>query len=66
MNTFLRFLQFLALTIWVGGIIYLSFVVAPALFTKLPNIDQAGAVVGGIAASAVTIACSCVVVSDDR
>jgi uncharacterized membrane protein len=48
MNTFLRYLQFLSLTIWVGGIIYLSFVVAPALFTKLPDIDQAGAVVGVI------------------
>jgi uncharacterized membrane protein len=48
MNTFLRYLQFLSLTIWVGGIIYLSFVVAPVLFTKLPSIDQAGAVVGVI------------------
>ena len=48
MNTFLRYLQFLSLTIWVGGIIYLSFVVAPVLFTRLPNIDEAGAVVGVI------------------
>ncbi len=48
MNTFLRYLQFLSLTIWVGGIIYLSFVVAPVLFTKLPSIDQAGAVVNVI------------------
>lgn len=48
MNTFLRYLQFLSLTIWVGGIIYLSFVVAPALFRTLPNEDLAGAVVGVI------------------
>lgn len=48
MNTFLRYLQFLSLTIWVGGIIYLSFVVAPALFTKLPSEDLAGSVVGVI------------------
>lgn len=46
MNTFLRYLQFLSLSIWVGSIIYLSFIVAPALFTKLPSLDQAGAVVG--------------------
>ncbi|MDE3135800.1 MAG: DUF4149 domain-containing protein [Acidobacteriota bacterium] len=48
MTTFLRFLQFLSLTIWVGGIIYLSFVVAPAVFITLPSIDQAGSVVGVI------------------
>jgi len=48
MNTFLRYLQFLSLTIWVGGIIYLSFVVAPVLFTRLTNMDEAGAVVGVI------------------
>jgi uncharacterized membrane protein len=46
MNTFLRYLEFLALTIWVGGIIFFSFVVAPALFTRLPSIDEAGSVVG--------------------
>jgi uncharacterized membrane protein len=48
MNTFLRYLEFLSLTVWVGGIIYLSFAVAPALFTKLPSPDLAGAVVGVI------------------
>lgn len=48
MNTFLRYLEFLALTIWVGGIIYFSFVVAPVLFTRLPSIDEAGSVVGVI------------------
>lgn len=45
MNTFLRYLEFLSLTIWVGGIIFFSFVVAPALFTRLPGIDEAGSVV---------------------
>lgn len=48
MSTFLRYLQFLSLTVWVGGIIYLSFAVAPALFRTLPNEDLAGAVVGVI------------------
>lgn len=46
MKTFLRFLQSLSLTLWVGAIVYLSFVVAPAVFTTLTNMDQAGALVG--------------------
>jgi uncharacterized membrane protein len=45
MNTFLRYLQFLALGLWVGAIVYLSFVVAPAVFTTLPDADQAGGVI---------------------
>ncbi len=35
----------LALVVWVGGIIFFSFVVAPALFTILPSRELAGAVV---------------------
>lgn len=46
MNTFLRYLEFLSLGIWVGAIVYMAFVVAPAVFTTLPSQDQAGAVVG--------------------
>lgn len=46
MNTFLRFLMYLTLGLWVGAIVYLSFIVAPAVFTTLTNMDQAGAVVG--------------------
>lgn len=62
MATFLRFLQFFALGTWIGGIIFLSFVEAPGVFGLLPNLDQAGSVVGysltrlhyiGIAAAAV-------------
>lgn len=62
MNAFLRFLMFLSLTIWVGGIIYLSFVVAPALFTTLPSLDQAGAVVGVILTKLHWLGVSCGVV----
>lgn len=46
MTTFLRFLQFFALGTWLGAIIFLSFVEAPAVFGILPNLDQAGSVVG--------------------
>lgn len=46
MNTFLRYLQFLSLGIWVGAIVYMAFVVAPAAFATLPSQDQAGAMVG--------------------
>lgn len=46
MNTFLRFLQFFALGTWIGAIIFLSFVEAPGVFGILPNLDQAGSVVG--------------------
>ena len=46
MKSTLRFLQFLALGTWIGGIIFLSFVEAPGVFGILPNLDQAGSVVG--------------------
>jgi Domain of unknown function (DUF4149) len=43
---FLRFLMFLSLTVWVGGIIFLSFVEAPTAFHALPSRHLAGTVVG--------------------
>jgi uncharacterized membrane protein len=46
MTSTLRFLQIFALGTWVGGIIYLSFVVAPGVFGILTNRDQAGSIVG--------------------
>ncbi len=46
MTTILRYLEILSLGTWVGGIIYLSFIVAPGVFATLPARDQAGAVVG--------------------
>src|SRR5215472_15802013 len=46
MSTFLRYLEFLSLATWVGGIILLSFVVAPGAFATLSNRHEAGAVVG--------------------
>jgi uncharacterized membrane protein len=41
----LRFLMLLSMVIWVGGIIFFSFVVAPALFQILPSRHLSGLVV---------------------
>lgn len=42
----LRTLEFLALGIWLGSDVFLSFVVAPGAFSLLASRDQAGAIVG--------------------
>ena len=44
--TLLRFLMFLSLIVWVGGIAFLSFVEAPTAFLVLPSRPMAGTVVG--------------------
>ncbi len=41
----LRFFMLLSLVVWVGGIIFFSFVVAPGLFLILPQRELAGQVV---------------------
>jgi uncharacterized membrane protein len=41
----LRFFMLLSMVIWVGGIIFFSFVVAPALFSILPTRHLSGLVV---------------------
>jgi Domain of unknown function (DUF4149) len=47
MTSFLRTVEFLALGLWLGSDVFLSFVVAPGAFRVLaPNRDQAGAIVG--------------------
>ena len=38
----LRFLMLLSLTVWLGGIIFFSFVVAPTAFSVLPTRHMAG------------------------
>lgn len=40
-----RIVRLLALTVWVGGIIFFAFVVAPVAFTVLPSTHIAGTVV---------------------
>ncbi len=41
----LRFLMLLSLVVWLGGLIFFSFVVAPSLFSILPSRHLAGTVV---------------------
>ena len=41
-----RLLQLLTLTIWVGGLIFFAFILAPTAFHTLPSIREAGLVVG--------------------
>src|SRR5215472_4837037 len=44
--SFLRFLMFLSLAVWIGGLIFFAFVLAPTAFQVLPNTHLAGNVVG--------------------
>jgi|SRR5690242_18015209 len=46
MQTLLRAVEFLSLSVWLGSDVFLSFVVAPGAFTVLSSRDQAGALVG--------------------
>jgi uncharacterized membrane protein len=46
MSTFLRTIEFLGLSLWLGSDVFLSFVVAPGAFRILASRDQAGAIVG--------------------
>jgi uncharacterized membrane protein len=46
MSIFLRAIEFLGLSMWLGSDIFLSFVVAPGAFSVLASRDQAGAIVG--------------------
>jgi uncharacterized membrane protein len=42
----LRILRLLAIVVWVGGLIFFAFVLAPAAFNVLPTHREAGAIVG--------------------
>jgi hypothetical protein len=42
---FLKFLMMLGLIVWIGGIIFFGFVLAPTLFSVLPSTKMAGDVV---------------------
>lgn len=46
MNAILRFLQALCLVLWLGGMIFFGFVVAPSAFEVLPTRQLAGTLVG--------------------
>ncbi len=42
----LRLLQLLAMVVWVGGLCFFAFVLAPTAFATLPTIHEAGLIVG--------------------
>jgi uncharacterized membrane protein len=44
--SFLRFLMLFSLVVWIGGLIFFAFVLAPTAFQVLPNTHLAGNVVG--------------------
>ncbi len=46
MQTFLRGIEFLTLSLWLGGDVFLSFVLAPGAFSSLESRDAAGIIVG--------------------
>jgi len=46
MLSIFRTVEFLALSLWLGADVFLSFIVAPGAFRILANRDQAGAIVG--------------------
>jgi uncharacterized membrane protein len=46
MGTILRALRLLAMVVWVGGIVFFAFVLAPVAFHVLPSVHEAGTVVG--------------------
>jgi len=46
MANFLRTIELLGLSLWLGSDVFLSFVVAPGAFRILPSRDSAGAIVG--------------------
>jgi uncharacterized membrane protein len=46
MSTFLRTVEFLSLSLWLGADVFLSFVVAPGSFAVLGSRDAAGLLVG--------------------
>src|SRR5271166_3894684 len=44
--SFLRYLMLLSLIVWIGGLIFFAFAVAPAAFAVLPTRHLAGNLVG--------------------
>jgi uncharacterized membrane protein len=46
MMVLLRVLRLLTIVVWVGGLIFFAFVLAPVAFTVLPSTHEAGTIVG--------------------
>jgi uncharacterized membrane protein len=60
--SFLRFLMLLSLVVWIGGLIFFAFVLAPTAFQVLPNTHLAGNVVGRALGKLHWIAIACSIV----
>jgi uncharacterized membrane protein len=59
MNALLRIIRLLAIVVWVGGLIFFAFVVAPTAFGVLPSKHEAGLVVAGTLAELHQMASIC-------
>jgi uncharacterized membrane protein len=46
MKSLARFMLIFPLGVWIGGIIFFSFIVAPALFAMLPKPETAASIIG--------------------
>ncbi len=58
MAALLRFAHLLALGVWIGSVVFFSFVVAPSLFAALPR-DAAGRAVSAIFPRYYAFGCAC-------
>lgn len=56
---FLRFVQLLTVVLWVGGLAFFAFVLAPTAFHVLPTPELAGAIVGSTLHTFHVIALTC-------
>jgi uncharacterized membrane protein len=60
--SFLRYLMLLSLIVWIGGLIFFAFVLAPTAFQVLPTTQLAGNVVGRALGKLHYIAIVCAIV----
>jgi uncharacterized membrane protein len=60
--SFLRYLMLLSLIVWIGGLIFFAFVLAPTAFQVLPTTHLAGNVVGRALSKLHYIAIACAIV----
>jgi uncharacterized membrane protein len=60
--SFLRYLMLLSLIVWIGGLIFFAFVLAPTAFQVLPTTHLAGNVVGRALGKLHCIAIVCAIV----
>jgi len=60
--SFLRYLMLLSLIVWIGGLVFFAFVLAPTAFQVLPTTHLAGNVVGRALGKLHYIAIACAIV----